>query len=142
MKYEEGNKIIAKFDGWKLRSSDFVNSDKEHYPWWEKFIDGKVVKTYHHDILNADGKFEWGSYHTSWDWLMPVVEKIVEIDITPAPNWRGYRVEIVPRGYVKIEGFSMTHVFKNVFIEGSLINAVWQAVVQFIQWYNKTKTNG
>lgn len=75
-------------------------------------------------------------YHTSWDWLMPVVEKIISIDITPAPNWLGYRVEIVPRGYVKITGFPMPPINKNVSLEGSLINAVYSAVVEFITWFN------
>lgn len=79
-------------------------------------------------------------YDTSWDWLMPVIEKITEIDITPAPNWSGYRIEIVPRGYVKISGFPMhPSITTNVSIEGSLINAVYKAVVEFIKWYNENK---
>ena len=76
-------------------------------------------------------------YHSSWDWLIPVVEKIKSIDITPPPNYRGYRIEIVVQGYVKIEGFPMPTIFKNVSIEGSLINSVYNAVIAFITWYNQ-----
>lgn len=78
-------------------------------------------------------------YDNSWDWLMPVVEKIQSIDITPPPNYTGYKIEIVVQGYVKITGFPMPPISTNVSIEGSLINAVYKAVVQFIQWYNQNK---
>lgn len=61
---EEGNRLIAEFDGWKLRDKPLINPDNEKFPWWEKFDDGKVIKTYHHDILNAKGRFEYGSYHS------------------------------------------------------------------------------
>lgn len=88
------------------------------------------------DIALEDYK-ESLEYHKDWRLLMPVVEKIIEIDITPAPNWTGYRIEIVPRGYVKISGFPMPPITTNVSIEGSLIAAVYKAVVQFIQWYNQ-----
>lgn len=78
-------------------------------------------------------------YHISWDWLMPVVEKIQSIDITPAPRYDSYRIEIVVQGYVKIQGTGMPRIFKNVSIEGGLINAVYAAVLQFIIWYNQNK---
>lgn len=79
-------------------------------------------------------------YHSDWNWLMPVVEKIQSIDISPAPNYRGYRIEIVVKGYVKISGFPMPVITKNVSIEKGLINAIFAAVVAFIEWYNQQKT--
>lgn len=45
------------------------------------------------------------AFHLKWEKLMSVIDKIMDIDITPAPQWTGYRMEIVPRGYVKITGF-------------------------------------
>lgn len=86
----------------------------------------------------ADGYL---SQFIDWNDIMPVVDKIIEIDITPAPNWSGYRIEIVPRGYVKISGFPMPPIFRNVAIDGSLINAVYKAVTAFIQWYNTNHLN-
>src|SRR5688572_2745047 len=66
-------------------------------------------------------------YHSSWDWLMPVVEKIVDL---------GFIVEIpiAKSGtdvfiYNKQERLNIVAYLKP-------IDAVWNAVVQFIQWYN------
>lgn len=84
--------------------------------------------------------YEYGYYHQRWDYLMEVVEKIQSIEITPPPNYKGYRIEIVVQGYVKIEGSPMPTIFTNVSKEGSLIKAVWQAVVQFIQWFTNNLT--
>lgn len=76
-------------------------------------------------------------YHSSWDWLMRVVQRIQDIEVTPPPNYTCYRIEIMVQGYVKIEGpFPFPRIFKNVSKCGSLINAVWQAVVEFIKNYN------
>ena len=50
---EEGNKLIAEFVGAKLTKGNFY------------LLDGEIL------AHEADLK-----YHTSWDWLMPVVEKI------------------------------------------------------------------
>lgn len=115
----EGNKLIAEFDGMYCLNE------------YAMFAHEGAPKTpvYYKDML----------HHSSWDWLMPVVEKIIEIDITPAPNWRGYRIEIVPRGYVKISGFPMQKIHTNVSVCGSLIIAVWKAVVEFIKYYNENK---
>lgn len=118
----EGNKLVAEFMGLKFDES----------------------KTDDHKFYTESNQGTWTSkryvnpkYHSSWDWLMPVVDKIIDTDITAAPQWTGYRVEIVPRGYVKISGFPMPTITTNVSIEGSLINAVYKAVIQFIQWYNQ-----
>lgn len=75
-------------------------------------------------------------YDTNWSRLMPVVEKIQSIDIEPAPNYRGYRIEIIVQGYVKISGFPMPTITTNVANEGGLIQAVYKAVLEFIHWYN------
>lgn len=70
---------------------------------------------------------------------MPVVEKIQNIDIESAPNYRGFRIEIVVQGYVKISGFPMPIININVANEGGLIQTVYKAVVEFIKWYNENK---
>ena len=55
-------------------------------------------------------------YHTSWDWLMPVVEKIKDL---------GYSQELD-----KID---------NVLTCDLRINSLYKAVVEFIKWYNENK---
>ena len=82
-----------------------------------RFPDGDLYYSY--DLL----------YHTSWNWLMPVVEKIetlglnIPIDI----HWHGTYIgdrksnhRII--GYVK---------------GGKRLNHTYDAVVEFIKWYNE-----
>lgn len=123
-----GNKLIAEFDGWYQKPEVNKGSDIN---WFHEKYSEKVTKS-----LSLPMRPQHFKYHSSWDWLMPVVEKIQSIDITPPPNYSGYRIEILVQGYVKINGFPMPPIFTNVSIEGSLIKAVWEAVIQFITWYN------
>lgn len=116
----EGNRLIAEFMG--------LETD---------LFDGSLI------VSSDKGKSWCGKlYDADWSQLMSVVEKIQSIDITPPPNYKGYRIEIVVQGYVKIEGFPMPPIFTNVSGAGSLIKAVWYAVVQFIQWYNTQPQGG
>jgi hypothetical protein len=132
----EYNRLIAEFDGWKLRKEPFINSDEKIFPWWEKFEDGKVVKTYHHDILRAEGKFEFGSYHSSWDWLMPVVEKISRLKVGDGVEY----VECsfpVTFGMIDDEGRSMVRLSGFLIHKAdTLIEAAFEAVVEFIWRFN------
>ncbi len=120
----DGNKLIETFRGIRELMPNGTlfgtkrGMPKEHENWY--------------NIIPVDDL----KYHSSWDWLMPVVEKIQSIYITPAPNYTGYRIEIVVQGYVKISGFPMPPILRNVSISGSLINAVWLAVTDFIQFHN------
>lgn len=124
---EEGNEIIALFMGakWKRRITDsFVGDVLE-------FSEG--VPTWH--------KPYWSSatlkYHTSWDWLMPVVEKIAKLPFTA--------VVLQTNGHCQ---FSIDFNCGTHYVEiknKSSINAAWLAVTAFIQWKNsnqsKTTTN-
>jgi hypothetical protein len=95
----EGNKLIAEFMNW-VHSQD------------------PATDAYEMERLK---------FHTSWDWLMPVVEKIGE-------NYT-INLHLFP-------GSDFTATFK----EGNFrrgngesprpIEATWLAVVQHIQWYN------
>lgn len=133
MTTQEGNKLIAEFMGCKL------------------YEDAPVMKVWLRDP-HDDGTLFYCEWHPQyakgtkqlawvfepekiWCQLMPVVEKISKIEIAD----QFPRIEIVPSGYVKIENLRDTPIFTNVSIEGSLITAIWKAVVQFIQWYNKTQ---
>lgn len=73
-------------------------------------------------------------YDTSWDWLMPVVIKIEEIEMDKC--WP-FQVEILSRESVQIiDNRSDTAI---VFINqdhAPKIESVYKSVVQFIKWYN------
>jgi hypothetical protein len=83
-------------------------------------------------------------YKISWNWLMPVVEKISTIQFTD-DSWIGsepYQDYAWPRtfGMRNEEGNYMVRFNANsVHTAPTLIEAVWLAVVDFIKWHtNKT----
>ena len=76
------------------------------------------------------------AYHSSWNWLMPVVEKIsrmvVELDSDGKPVGTYY-----PRTFGMIQqdtGLPMVRInCCPVYVGGTLIEAAWIAVVEFIK---------
>jgi len=69
------------------------------------------------------GLWQYPDFKNSWDWLMPVVEKIE----TLAPT------------RVKIDCNEVTIISNKRFKVHTLrkINSVYQCILQFIEWYNK-----
>lgn len=59
-------------------------------------------------------------YHTSWDWLMPVVEKIRKIEDETDREGKNFK------HYQKVLSYPIY----------TPIETIWKAVVQFITWYN------
>ena len=103
-----GNKLIAEFMGLSY-------CEKYRYEGWYKNHE------HNHRICDFDGL----KYHTSWDWLMPVVEKIEKMNTTVVIE--GIMCEIKTHSI----GFDMT-----ASDERSKILAVYYAVIEFIKWYN------
>ena len=114
MDVEIGNKLIAEFMGGR---------------YFE--IGGIMGTTYQYRDLIHKGDYYYPNelkYHTSWDWLMHVVEKIESL---------GYDFEFKKQGK-----------FTNVRFKGIIdynckrydnITAIYNAVVEFIKWYNENK---
>jgi hypothetical protein len=89
------------------------------------------------DAVDVDFHLETSelTYHTSWDWLMPVVEKINLLN-----DYR-YTTYIASMD-TRIEDNVTGKVIVDINCEHSideLIQSVYKAVVQFIQWYNSKK---
>ena len=102
---ETNNKLIAEFIGYK----EYVNEGAI-----QLYIKDKVVKS----IGQLD-------FHSDWNWLMQVVEKIESL---------GYRVTIV-RHICRID---LTEESKLIISEDiKKIEAVYTACLEFIKWYNK-----
>lgn len=84
---------------------------------------------------------KFGKYHTLWDWLMPVVDKINNTKV--GDKW--FRVVIAPTQcmiLVYAHGGMSVPMKEPEFHVGAkekMIEAVWQAVIQFLQWYNQNK---
>lgn len=112
----EGNKIIAEFMGAKPSK---VDNDKRYLRFTEPHAGTDTYAFYPWNLF----------YHTSWDWLMPVVQKINSM--TPELK--------LPRDLQAMK--DRTHPFeKYADVLGlpvsSPINEVYKAIVQFIKWHN------
>lgn len=108
----EGNKLIA----------EFMGAEKSFYGDYMIFtIDNPQYtgKINHSDI----------KYHTSWDWLMPVVEKIEE---------NGCQIEIELYSCYVINSEKLLDEMNILFQAhcDSKIKAVYEVVVSYIRWYN------
>jgi hypothetical protein len=105
---QENNKLIGEFMG-------LIISNRENY-------DSQL-----HTNVDADLKF-----HSSWDWLMPVVEKIelietIDVDIlqngTRIYEWRS-------------GGLVIADNVANISYDRK-IEHTYDAVIQFIKWFNE-----
>lgn len=121
--YKENNKLIAQFLGLTIITDGISLFDINYKPL--------------------------AKYHESWNDLMPVVEKIVNLHLD---------IEVVRSSRVKFNSFRcrklnsnefnykvrITTDFKEVEIKEDSNNeceATYKAVVSFIQWYNKINKN-
>jgi len=108
------NKLIAEFMGYVVM----------------KETEGKCFRHKDHpfDVSHLDDF----KYNTSWDWLIPVVEKIEKL---------GYRVLIVT-DEVDVESNAENPIQKSLGTycpDGTKKGATYKAVIEFIKWYNLNK---
>lgn len=78
----------------------------------------------------------FNNYHTSWDCLMPVVEKISRIELD---RFEDVIATAYPRtfGMLSHDGKAMVRLNRSSLFEAeTLIEATWLAVIDFINWYN------
>jgi Tfp pilus assembly protein PilZ len=68
-----------------------------------------------------DGFSSMAKYHSSWDWLMPVIEKITDMKI----YYSDYKAET-----------SSLFDDGGIFINTKFISSTWEDVIAFIEWYN------
>lgn len=121
MTTQEGNKLIAEFMGWKIGRN--LPGDIRFQTNW----------------FDTDGlrKGAYLQFDNSWDWLMPVVEKIhhmgciIEIDYSLVTSCR-----ICVIGKKEQKAFNL--VADNNGGHES-IYAVWLSIIKFIEWYNTQK---
>lgn len=118
----ENNKVIAEFLSVKIHPCETI----------EKF---KFLPIEERGLYN--GYFiEDLKYHEDWNWLMEVVEKIESLP--DEENNGAFFFEIYQDSVIII--FSNDNYIIdliNVMGQGSRINNVYQAVIKFIQLYNK-----
>lgn len=106
----EGNKLIAEF------------MDKELFDKW------------------SDLPVENLKFHSSWDWLIPVVEKIADMEhqiLISGGSLYGNYCNINTNVSLKDSRFDNPSKFSNM--KGSLLELTYKTIVEFIEWYNQQK---
>ena len=108
------NKLIAEFRGWVLG-----HPDPKEKRWSDCWFDCDLIR-------RTRGDLEPLLFHKSWDWLMPVVEKIESMgySVKIIEDW----CEIIGEDYDKVADFG-----------GGKLISVYAAIVEFIKWYNKNR---
>ena len=132
---EEKNRMIAEFMGGKY--SGQTSFDIKLDEIWLPF----------HGVCKLHDNGKSLKYHTSWDWLMPVVEKIETTtfqlkDGTHTDCWilTSYDNRDEFKGWsVEIEAEQLRKKFYVDKKHPSKIEATHNSVVQFIEWYNENK---
>ncbi len=131
---EEKNRMIAEFMGYKIdiESINICELSESQIA----FAFDYLMKPFQREkymlggnIFEIENVYEL-KYHTSWDWLMPVVEKIELI---------GYSVE---KNFQRIDGDFQCLITKGndiLFQEFAVksIEAMHYVVVEFIEWFAK-----
>lgn len=144
----DGNVLIAEFMG-GFKQDVYVGDYKQVPQFWNGGSG--------HHLAGCKYSDETLEYHFNWSWLMPAVEKITRqlprgvkennyirasVKIEASMN-SGYPYNLIT--YCRIGNFYVDN--KSTFCiskatgsdgkDGSLIDSVWAAIVQYIKWYNE-----
>ncbi len=143
---EENNKLIAEFMGFKL--PDINNPDslysKDIKRKGTTILDMSTGRRFHtmvDDKVLFDGNELM--FHISWDWLMPVVEKIENVEIIGDDNYFRDVFVIRKKGSCKVYVQCNSELDSKYFVSyhhiGDEKENTYKAVVEFIKWYNENK---
>lgn len=103
----QGNKLIADFMGWQ----------------------------HHEDSKYDECEMAKLKYHLSWDSLMPVIEKISKVPVIGATEQSD---TCYPRTFGMLQDDTGLPMFRfnccHLYVGGTLIEAAWIAVVEFIKF--------
>lgn len=109
------NELIAEFMGATLHKEVWTAGGFPSRTW--DFKQFSAIPIYGGEMLFA----------TSWDWLMPVVEKIENLGISTKIDCDGISTNVTIRHISVWENPS------------SKIEKVYKALLEFIKWYNQNK---
>lgn len=141
----DGSRLIVEFMGSKY-INDPYKSNKEDIEltdfWhWSKPESGWPRDNYTNQEYSTGFMIENWAYHKSWDWLMPIVEKIETTNVKDEQVYLhteyDNRVEFlgwysqIDLGIKDLKDLDTRYKTK--------IESCFNAVVWFIRWYNKNK---
>lgn len=114
----ESNKLIAEFMGMKpqIANNNYSRPREIFYKSEQKFPNKLTSFCYASFLL----------YHTSWDWLMPVIRKIGTIFFIDYEGYGNFDIQYM-MGNSEL-GWHLTL---------ANIDEVYDIVIKFIKWYNK-----
>lgn len=123
----EGNKLIAEFLGWKKETKMFQWKEREVY-----LSDWDLLENTVYDGMCPADRLE---FHTSWDWLMPVVMKIEAMRYNPKT---GLYDGLLNQFMKETSSYSNDWYWEgNIFVTVITdMNDMYKRVIQFIKWYN------
>jgi hypothetical protein len=129
----QNNKLIAAF---------MINGDKLCVPRGKHFTNGMIFsrkaepekrhKNLTIDDLDVDEYIPYFEYHYSWEWIMPVIEKIESLDYSSEIYCIGgfeHRTQFFSCGICPFKAIN----FKRK------LESVYDAVINFIRWYNENR---
>jgi len=112
MEILHGNKLIAHFWGYE--------EDKRSEGHIDKFYTGL-------DLGSGYALYSNLQYHSCWDWLMPVIEKIEAM---------GTPISICGNLVTVGTPSNDSYFWQGGFTHDTKIISAWHGVVQFIKWHN------
>lgn len=118
---EDNNKLIAEFMGYTkaTRKEAGANLVNEVYEWHLKDVG--------YYYINGDYHAEdYLLFHLDWNWLMKVVERINDLN----------NVLSINENHVYITNNVRSEVLVDV-VAGDMLEATYNAVIEFINYYNK-----
>lgn len=141
-----GNKLIAEFMGAILKNGSSFHLLNNTYDLWLP-----VFGICRYDTIES-GKGRILEYHKSYDWLIPVIEKIKNLrSVVIYGMYRepeGEKVDIILHRLdlsfqyctIKIEyGRRFKTITRYYDKDGGMKNSVYLMVIEFITWYNKNQ---
>ena len=130
----DGNKLIAEFMGFESVNKRVRTKSGRYYDY-HAMPNFSVIKE---DVIYIESEIGWGlveqdylfgedlKFNSSWDWLMPVVEKIENV-------LDGEVSAIISEASC---GINYCAIYSVSVESNTKIEAVWLACVNFIAWYN------
>lgn len=144
---DKNNTIIAGFMGFEKITIGYFGTEDETE--WQKENEDWLE----HNGLDSVGEYfvnveedKWFEskdikYHTSWDWIMPVLIEIeTRLDVVTSIQINRYK----DVGYKQLFGETSVCLFdldhdEIITDAGLKIDALWEAIVKFLIWYNSKK---
>lgn len=132
MEISDGNKIIM----------DFLGKEYIHWTFESRTSWISVRKTLDNNVYKAFDQYKDLKYHKSFSWIMPVFERIQYIADNQSEFLKEYynfdfKIDLLNGVDLRIDKHRIF--MQTAFGEGQLIDALYNGVLSFIEWYNINK---